>query len=47
MEINDEIEKINIWLKANKLPFNVLKTKLMIFHRKQKHIQNLNMTIME
>ena len=37
-EINDEIEKITIWLKVNKLSLNVQKTKLMIFHRKQKHI---------
>ena len=41
-EINDEIEKIAIWLKVNKLSLNVQKTKLMIFHRKQKHIKNLN-----
>ena len=44
-EINDEIEKITIWLKVNKLSLNVQKTKLMIFHRKQKHIQNLNISI--
>ena len=44
-EINDEIEKITIWLKVNKLSSNVQKTKLMIFHRKQKHIQNLNISI--
>ena len=44
-EINDKIEKINIWLKVNKLSLNVQKTKLMIFHRKQKHIQNLNISI--
>ena len=35
-EINDEIEKITIWLKVNKLSLYVQKTKLMIFHRKQK-----------
>ena len=44
-EINDEIEKIAIWLKVNKLSLNVQKTRLMIFHRKQKHIQNLNILI--
>ena len=38
-EINDEIEKIARWLKVNKLSLNVQKTKLMIFHRKQKNIQ--------
>ena len=37
MEINEEIEKINIWLKVNKLPLNVQKTKLMIFHKKKQH----------
>ena len=42
-EISDKIEK-NIWLKVNKL-FIVQKTKLMFFHRKQKHIQNLNISI--
>ena len=30
-EIIDEIEKINIWLKVNKLSLNVQKAKLMIF----------------
>ena len=44
-KINDEIEKITIWLKVNKLSLNVQKTKLMIFHGKQKHIQNLNISI--
>ena len=44
-EINNEIERINIWLKVNKLSLNVQKIKLMIFHRKQKHIQNLNISI--
>ena len=44
-EINDEIEKITIWLKVNKFSLNVQKTKLMIFHRKQNHIQNLNISI--
>ena len=32
-------------MKVNKLSLNVQKTKLMIFHRKQKHIQNLNISI--
>ena len=36
-EIIDEMEKINIWLKVNKLSLNVQKTILMIFYRKQKH----------
>ena len=44
-EINCEIEKINTWLKVNRLSLNLQKTKLMIFHRKQKHIQNINIVI--
>ena len=44
-EINCEIEKINTWLKVNRLSLNLQKTKLMIFHRKQKHMQNINIVI--
>ena len=44
IEINDELENINIWLKVNKLSLNVRKTKLLIFLRKQKHIQNINIS---
>ena len=44
-EINCEIEKINTWLKVNRLSLNLQKTKLMIFHRKQKHIQHINIVI--
>ena len=44
-EINCEIKKINTWLKINRLSLNLQKTKLMIFHRKQKHIQNINIVI--
>ena len=29
---NNELEKISIWLKVNKLSLNVKKTKAMIFH---------------
>ena len=43
-EINYEIEKINIWLKVNKLSLNVQKTRLIIFYKK-KHMQNLNISI--
>ena len=31
-EINYELEKVNLWLKANKLSLNVKKTKCMFFH---------------
>ena len=37
-EINNELEKIAKWLQINKLSFNTQKNKLMVFHRKQKHI---------
>ena len=37
-EINKELEQVNTWLKVNKLSLNVGKTKIMIFHRKRKHI---------
>ena len=30
-EINYELEKVNLWLKANKLSLNVKKTKCMFF----------------
>ena len=35
-DITNELEKVNIWLKLNKLSLNTQKTKLMVFHRKQK-----------
>ena len=40
-DINNELEKITLWLKMNKLSLNVQKTKFMIFHRKQKQISEL------
>ena len=44
-EINNELEKITNWLQINKLSLNTQKTKLMVFHRKQKHIKELNIVI--
>ena len=44
-DINSELEKISIWLKMNKLSLNTQKTKMMVFHRKQKHIKELNIAI--
>ena len=44
-DINNELEKITLWLKLNKLSLNVQKTKLMIFHRRQKQINELNISI--
>ena len=39
--LNDELVKINNWLKVNKLSLNVAKTKAMLFHMPQKQILNL------
>ena len=49
-EINYELEKVNLWLKANKLLLNVKKTKCMFFHTRKTlpHINlSLNNVIME
>ena len=34
--INGELIKVNQWLRANKLSFNVTKTKFMVFHMHNK-----------
>ena len=44
-DITNELENITLWLKRNKLSLNVQKTKLMIFHRKQKQVNKLNILI--
>ena len=44
-DINRELEKVNIWLKLNKLSLNTQKTILMLFHRKQKHLDKINVVI--
>ena len=31
-QINDELKRVNIWLKLNKLTLNTTKTKSMVFH---------------
>ena len=36
---------MNTWLKLNKLSLNAQKTKLMVFHRKQKHVDEINAQI--
>ena len=36
--INNELEKINLWLKLNKLSLNVKKTKCMAFHTPRKKV---------
>ena len=45
MEINAELQKVSLWLKKNKLSLNLDKTKLMIFHRQQKRVKELNIII--
>ena len=42
---NNELEKVNTWLKLNKLSLSTQKTKLMLFHRKQKHIDKVSVII--
>ena len=44
-DVNRELEKVNIWLKPNKLSLNTQKTKLMLFHRKQKHFDKISVVI--
>ena len=44
-DINNELEKVNFWLKLNKLYLNTQKTKLMVFHRKQKKIREIHLSI--
>ena len=43
-EINCELNKVNLWLKANKLSLNVTKTKCMFFH-KRKTLPPINLFI--
>ena len=44
--LNNELEKVNIWLNANKLTINVKKTHYMMFHRTRiKHGHNITMYI--
>ena len=44
-EINVELQKASMWLKKNTLSLNLDKTKLMMFHRQQKRVKELNVTI--
>ena len=45
MKLTMNLKKITKWLQINKLTLNTQKTKLMFFHRKQKHIKELNIVI--
>ena len=44
MAINNELEKVNIWLKLNKLTLNTEKTKCMFFHKRRK-VNHMQFTI--
>ena len=41
-QINEELKRVNIWLKLNKLTINATKTKSMVFYRKQKQMEPLH-----
>ena len=44
--LNTELEKVNMWLKANKLTINIKKTHYMMFHRTRiKHNTNIKIVI--
>ena len=44
-DITNELEKVNIWLKLNKLSLNTQRTKLMVFHRKKKNVRGISLSI--
>jgi len=43
--INDELEKVSAWLKANKLIINVSKSKAMMFHQRNKRTPTLEIKL--
>ena len=45
LEINNELNKVMNWLKLNKLSLNVQKTKYITFHKSQKNVTPLNLSI--
>ena len=45
MKLTINLKKITKWLQINKLSLNTQKTKLMVFHKKQKRIKELNIVI--
>ena len=44
-ELNMELEKADIWLKANKLTINLRKTHYMVFHRSRRKFGKVNLTL--
>ena len=43
--LNEELEKCDIWIKANKLTLNLKKTHFMIFHRSRIKCEGVQITI--
>ena len=43
--ITNELDKVNVWLKQNKLSLNADKTKCMTFHTRQKHVELMQFSI--
>ena len=43
--LNEELEKCDIWIKANKLTLNLKKTHFMIFHRSRIKSEGVQITI--
>ena len=39
-KLNDYLQNITIWLKSNKLCFNINKTRYMVFHRSRRKQNN-------
>ena len=44
-DINSELERVNLWLKLNKLSLNIKKDKNFFFHRKQNKIKEIDILI--
>ena len=44
-ELNSELSKISIWLKANKISLNIGKTHFMVFSNKKRRQYDLNIMV--
>ena len=43
--INEHLDKVNVWMNSNKLVLNSKKTKYMLFHKHNKTVPNLKLSI--
>ena len=43
--INEHLDKVNVWMNSNKLVLNSKKTKYMLFHKHNKTLPNLKLSI--